>query len=150
MAKNRYKNGGDNRDGGTFVALPHTVLESPALTALSPHGHKLLIDLMAQYRGNNNGDLCAAWKLMQPRGWRSEATLNKAKKELIRVGLIVETRKGARPNKATLYALTWFALDYCNGKLDIAEKGFNRRAYLLYKPTPDGALPTTPAVAVDP
>lgn len=27
-----------------------------------------------------------------------------------------ETRKGARPNKASLYAVTWCALDHCGGK----------------------------------
>ena len=96
----------------------------------------LLLDLAAQYRGNNNGDLQAAWSLMSPRGWKSEATLNKAKKDLIASELIVETRKGARPNKCSLYALTWFALDDCGGKLDMSAQGFPRGAYRLKDPLP--------------
>lgn len=75
-----------------------------------------MLDLAMQYRGDNNGDLGAAWKVMQPRGWRSEETLQKAKRDLIDQGLILETRKGARPNKASLYAVTWCALDHCGGK----------------------------------
>jgi hypothetical protein len=104
-------------------------LDGNAFLALSPHAVKLLIDLGAQYRGDNNGDLCAAWKVMRARRWRSEATLAKAKRELIDSGLIVETRKGARPNKASLYALTWFALDHCGGKLDIGPGGFAYGAF---------------------
>jgi hypothetical protein len=96
----------------------------------------LLIDLFAQYRGDNNGDLSACWKFMQPRGWRSEATLSKAKRQLIDLGLIVETRKGARPNKASLYAVTWCALDHCGGKLDISLQSFPRGAYKLRDPLP--------------
>jgi hypothetical protein len=96
----------------------------------------LLFDLLAQYRGNNNGDLCAAWKLMQPRGWKSEETLHKAKLQLLEAGLMVETRKGARPNKASLYALTWYSLDECGGKLDISVQGFPRGAYKLKDPAP--------------
>ena len=96
----------------------------------------LLWDLAAQYRGDNNGDLCAAWKLMHLRGWKSEETLSKAKRKLLEVGLIVETRKGARPNKCSLFALTWYALDDCKGKLDIAPQSFPRGAYKLKEPHP--------------
>ena len=73
---------------------------------------------------------------MRLRGWRSEATLMKAKRELIELGLIVETRKGARPNKASLYAVTFYALDDCGGKLDITPKAFPRGAYKLRDPMP--------------
>jgi len=45
--------------------------------------------------------------------------------------LIVETRKGWRPNRASLYALTFFALNYCAGKLDFAPAGFPYGAWKL-------------------
>ena len=61
---------------------------------------------------------------MRARGWRSEETLHKAKKELLQAQLIVESRKGGRPNGTTLYALTFFTLDNCGGKLDIRLAGF--------------------------
>lgn len=130
MAQKRYKDARKKRDGGRFVAIPTCVLESNAWIDASPYAVKLLLDLLAQYRGNNNGDLCAAWKLMKRRGWRSEATLHKAKQELLALGLIAETRKGARPNKASLYGVTWAELDECDGKLDISPQAFPRGAYL--------------------
>lgn len=131
--RSRWKESRTKREPGLFVALPHAVLNSAAFLALSPHGVKLLIDLALQYRHDNNGDLCAAWRLMQPRGWRSEETLAKAKKELLEVGLLVETRKGGRPNRASLYALTYYTLDHCNGKLDITPAGFPQGAWRHWK-----------------
>ena len=126
-----FRGGKDKRDGGAFISVPLSVLNSRAYLSLSSYARMLLFDLFAQYRGENNGDLCAAWKFMEPRGWRSEATLQNAKRELIASGLIVETRKGARPNKASLYAATWCALDHCAGKLDITPAEFTRGAYRL-------------------
>lgn len=136
MGAKGFKGAAKKRDGGRFLALPWDVLESRAYLVLSPYAVKLLIDLAAQYRGNNNGDLGMAWKIMRPRGWRSEETLHKAKRELLKAGLIFETRKGARPNKASLYGLTFFDLDYCKGKLDITAQGFPRGAWRLLDPVP--------------
>lgn len=152
MASNsqRWKKAKDKRDGGAFVTIPIAVLQSRAYLDASPYARMLLIDLAMQYRGDNNGDLCAAWKVMQPRGWRSEETLQKAKRELLDLGLIVETRKGARPNKATLYAVTWCALDPCGGKLDLSPTAFPRGAYRLRDPLPpivkNASLTTAPVV----
>ena len=136
MAKGRFKNATDKRDGGAFITLPLSVLDGAAYLSLNAYARMLLFDLAAQYRGDNNGDLCAAWKLMHPRGWKSEETLNKAKRDLLEAGLIVETRKGARPNKCSLFALTWYALDDCGGKLDITAQSFPRGAYRLKDPLP--------------
>ncbi|VVC82515.1 hypothetical protein [Sideroxydans sp. CL21] len=137
MAKKQYKNAAYKRDSGGYVAIPFSVLNSVAYLGLGSHARMLLFDLAAQYRGNNNGNLCAAWKLMHPRGWKSEDTLNKAKRGLLESGLIVETRKGARPNKCSLYALTWFALDDCGGKLDMSAQSFPRGAYRLKDKLPE-------------
>jgi hypothetical protein len=131
MARNRHKS---NRIGEGFVAMPYSVLNSPLFLALSPHALKLLIDVAAQYRGDNNGDLSAAWKLMQPRGWRSEATLHKAKHELLNAGFLYEARKGHRPNVCSLFALTWFAFDD-NEKFDAgARAGFTRNEFRFKAP----------------
>lgn len=152
MARKSFKDAKAKRDGGAFILFPLSVLNSRAYIEASPYARMLLMDLFAQYHGDNNGDLCAAWKLMQPRGWRSEDTLNKAKRDLLDLGLIAETRKGARPNKASLYAVTWLALDYCGGKLDITASSFPRGAYRLRDPMPMpskkiNALTTPPVVA---
>jgi hypothetical protein len=108
------------------------VLNSPQFVVLSPHAVKLLLDVAAQYRGDNNGDLSAAWKLMQPRGWRSQATLHKAKHELLEAGFLFEARKGHRPNVCSLFAVTWFTLDD-NAKFDAGAKARFTRSEFRFK-----------------
>lgn len=150
MGRNRHKG---NRIGEGFIALPYSVLNSPLFVKLSAHAVKLLIDVAAQYRGDNNGDLSAAWKLMRPRGWRSEATLHKAKRELLDNGFLYEARKGRRPNVCSLFALTWAAIDD-NEKFDPGAKaGFTRNEFRFKAPLtvipapPKNAAPTSAAVA---
>ena len=103
----------------SFLGLPHHVLDHDNFRTLSPKATKLLIDIAAQYRGNNNGDLSATLSLMRDRGWNSSDQLEKAKKELIEKDVILVARQGGC-NKANLYALTWFPIDECKGKLDVA------------------------------
>lgn len=132
----KWKSERDKRDGGGFVAIPLSVLDSVAFRQATPHAKALLTDLVAQLRADNNGDLAACWRFMKDRGWQSQTTLLKAKRELIDRGLIVETRMGARPNKASLYAVTWRALDNCAGKLEISPQSFPRGAYRLMDKPP--------------
>jgi hypothetical protein len=140
-ARQRWKAASAKRERGQFLALPRAVLESPAYLGLSPYAVKLLVDLGVQYNGTNNGDLCAVWKFMRRRGWRSQETLAKAKRELLEVQLVVETRKGGRPNRASLYALTFFHLDYCGGKLDVTPIGFPYGGWYRNREVPKGYLP---------
>lgn len=132
----RWKSEREKRDQGGFVAIPLSVLDSVAFRQATPHAKALLMDLTAQLRAENNGDLSACWRFMQTRGWQSQTTLLKAKRELLQRGLIFETRMGARPNKASLYAVTWRALDHCSGKLDIGPQHFPRGAYRLMDAPP--------------
>lgn len=118
-ARNRYKVAQAQRESGGFVALPHSVIRSESYAQLSPHGVKLLNDLLAQYCGNNNGDLCAAWKLMQRRGWKSRDTLSKALGELKDSEWITVTRQGGR-HMPSLYGITFYAINECGGKLDVS------------------------------
>lgn len=108
----------ERREPGGFAALPHCLLESQVCIGLSAHAVKLLIDLLTQFKGFNNGDLCLAWTIMKKRGWKSRDTLNKARRELLDKELILITRYGDR-KRPHLYALTYFAVDECDGKLDI-------------------------------
>lgn len=77
MARTRRKIVGRS-DGGGFFALPNAVLESPNYRMLSAQAVKLLCDLGSQFKGANNGDLCATWSLMHARGWKSRDTLGHA------------------------------------------------------------------------
>src|SRR5512146_1218502 len=89
--RSRYKG---RRESESFIALPHSLIQSPNWGAMSPYAVKLFIDLYGQYRGSNNGDFTAAWSVMKPKGWRSKATLQKALQELEWFGMIDLTRRG--------------------------------------------------------
>lgn len=101
-----------------FFPLDKAMLKSPEWASLTSHTVKLIVDLGVQYQGNNNGDLCAAWSVMRPRGWRSPATLNRSLKDAKGKGFVEVSRQGGR-NKCSLYALTFFPVNECGGKLDI-------------------------------
>jgi hypothetical protein len=133
---------------GAFLALPMALLHCPKFRALSAHGVKLLLDIGSQYNGKNNGDLSAAWKVMKPKGWRSETTLTRAKAELLAAGFIAETRKGHLPNLCSLYGITWQPLNP-NPKLDARAAGFPAGAW-AEMPRPEAAknAPPTPETGV--
>ena len=117
MARSRVKQKG-RMESGSFIQLPHLILESPEYAALSAHAVKALIDLFAQFKGENNGDFTAAWSLMQKRGWKSKAMLYRGLNELIDKGWIIKSRQGGR-HRCSLYAVTWKRVNTCKGKLDI-------------------------------
>lgn len=117
MSRNRIKSKG-RREDGRYAGIPHRVMEAPCYKALSHPAVRVLIELIKQYNGGNNGDLTGAWGVLGKRGLRSRSTINEALKELEAHGLIRKTRQGGK-NKCNLYALTWNAIDDCGGKLDV-------------------------------
>ena len=102
---------GSSRDGGGFVALPWSVLDCQAYRTLSHPAKSLLMEFSRQYVKDNNGRLLASTRFLKNRGWNSADVIHRAKLELIEAGLIYETVKGHRPNKASWYAITWQNLD---------------------------------------
>ena len=104
-------------DSGSFVAMPHAILESETYARLRAPAVKLMLDLYGQYKGSNNGDFAMAWSMMKKRGWRSKDTLYRARDELIDNGFVIQTRQGGK-HQCSLYAVTWQPIDECNGKLD--------------------------------
>jgi len=134
VARNRrYKDAQEKRERGGFVPLSYKMIRSHSYAMLSPHAVKLLNDLMAQYNGYNNGDLCAAWSVMKKRGWRSKSTLWKALKEL-RKGQWIEVARQGGKNRCSLYAFTFFAVDECNGKLEINSTHSPKGTWRLNEP----------------
>lgn len=100
---------------GQFVPLPCVCIQSESFSRLSPHAVKLLMDLLSQYTGFNNGDLAAYWVLMKERGWKSRDTLTKALNELLNGVWIIKTRQGGI-NKCSLFAITVYNIDPCDDK----------------------------------
>ncbi|BEH13262.1 helix-turn-helix domain-containing protein [Marinobacter shengliensis] len=118
MAKDRRARLTGRKGNAPFLSIPHSVLSSDSYNGLDGWSVKLLVDIAGQFKGHNNGDLSAAWSLMQARGWRSKGTLHKALKALLEAGLIEQTRQGGK-NRCSLYAVTWRPIDECKGKLDV-------------------------------
>lgn len=112
-----------------FVAIFRSVFDSLAFAALSPHACKLLLELMAQYKGDNNGNLTVAWSVVSKRGWKSRTTLWRCKSELIDAGFVYVTRKGHMPSTCELLALTWFPLDVSSKFDPEALHCFRAKAY---------------------
>lgn len=83
----------------------------------------MLLGLIRQYRGQNNGDLSASFTQAKLWGINSKTTLAKALDELQTRNLIVRTREGRfiKPGGCcALYALTWQPINECDGKLEVA------------------------------
>jgi hypothetical protein len=117
---NRSKHKG-RAERGTFVLIPHAVIDSEAFRSLSPYGVKLLIDVARQYNGRNNGSLDLGWARMKRCGWVSQDSLAKAKTELAvetisrrqlvhGAGLILQTRPFSK-GRLSLWAITWLPID---------------------------------------
>jgi hypothetical protein len=129
----RFKGAKQKRAAGRFYALPAVVLQSRAYIALSSNAIRLMMDMLEQYRGDDNGRLICTWAHMhEKRGWKSRDTLDKARAELLAAGFLFETVKGQRPNKASWYALTFFALDPNDGH-DASPRSF---PYLAFADSP--------------
>jgi hypothetical protein len=118
MAMTRKKTQG--RSGqGRFVGIPHSVMNHADWPQLSPNAIRLLMELVKQYNGHNNGDLTAAWSIMCNRGFNSKSTLTAAIRCLMSLNFVVRTREGyfCNPGKrCALYAVTWQPINECRGK----------------------------------
>lgn len=136
MPRKRKTKHSERTEKGGFIRLPHSVIRSHTYASLSAYGVKLLVDLANQYNGKNNGDLSLAYSVMKMKGWHSPSTLNKSIKELLAKGLIEVSRKGGR-NSCSLYALTFHAVDECEGKHDIRATHRPKSLWLKNEPIVD-------------
>lgn len=113
--KKRAKLTGRGLDGKFFM-LKDSISRTEQFGLLSGNATKLLVELARQYNGMNNGDMSIPWSRLKHRGWHSKGTIDRAKVELLAGGWIVETRKGGKNHVCSLYAVTWWPVDECNGK----------------------------------
>lgn len=129
--RSNRKKGDSGRDGGGFVALPWSVLDCPAYARLSHPARSLLMEFARQIGKDNNGRLLASGAYLSKRGWKSDDVIDRAKKDLLAKGFIFQTVQGQRPNKASWFAVTWFALTpspaYDPGVLVAFERGAYRK-----------------------
>lgn len=129
---------------GSWLPMPLDFLRSRAAAELSPHGTKLLLDVLALLGPNatRNGDVSLTPKTMAARGWSGRETLSAAVRELIQHGLLVRTRHGSRLS-CSLFAVTLYPLDCDLDKLDVrpgcytTSGTWNADGALLKPPTED-------------
>lgn len=121
---------------GGFVALPYSVLDSPAWAAASYTDRALLIDIARQCAGDNNGRLLASRAYLAGKGWRSAGVIHRSTQNLLALGLIHQTVQGHRPNKASWFAVTWRLLDPHPDYDRAAAATFVRGSYLNVTPAP--------------
>lgn len=120
----------DRRNKKTrFVALPFDVIDSRAYMQLSGSAVRLLVDLVRQFNGANNGDLQASPAPMKARGWAGKS-LQRAKLELLASGLIEKTRRGGLNNGPSLYALTWRPINEKRGRWPLEVKPTKTPSFL--------------------
>lgn len=115
--RSREKHKG-RRESGTFVAIPHAVMDGANWRQCSATAIKMLCDVARQYNGRNNGDLCAARSILGPYGWTAPETVSFALKELRHYGFILLTRQGGL-HAPSLFALAWHPIHDCGGKLEM-------------------------------
>lgn len=108
MAKRDYKAPKDPR--GAHMRVYCDVFDSAAWACLSGCGRDAYLALLRQKGSTNNGNLALTIKVARRFGIKSEATLVKALRELLALGLIAVTRKGGCTKGgqkiATLYRFT--------------------------------------------
>jgi hypothetical protein len=94
----------------SYAAIEHRVIDSPAFADLSHSSIRLLLIMVRQLTGTNNGQLQATWSYCKPRGLGSENTLRVAIAELISHGFIYRTRSRGPNKQWAKYAVTWVSI----------------------------------------
>ncbi len=123
MAKSKLQKAKGRRESGAFAPIPCSALNHRNMYMLSSKANKLLLLMLSKIRFKtggpvNNGDISIPWSDARSKGWRSKQTLQKARDELLYYGFITLTRQGGL-NQCSLYAITWWSIDECKGKLDV-------------------------------
>ena len=117
-----------------FAGIPNRVMDNPSFHALSANAVRLLLWFAYQYKGNNNGKLCAVHSQLHDKGFKSKSTLSAALKELLQNDFI-ELSKGSGLGKngrtPNYYALTYESVDEIRGfEMDIKPSNKARRTFI--------------------
>ena len=116
--------------------IPYSLLESQAYVKLKPTGRALLLELLMQYNGSNNGDLSIPRsRLFKERGFSSSHTIKNSLEQLVEHGLIVVTKEAMRVGtafqKTKLYALTWKPIDECQNQFGVSKHDYGSAPHPL-------------------
>lgn len=120
---------------GSYTPVPHAVLDCAAMMGASHTARSLLFELLRQHNGRNNGHLQCATSWLRRRGWLSVDTVIRARKELVKRGLLVQTRHGGLNNGPSQFALSWLPVSDFSG-LDISSREYHPGAWRNLDPLP--------------
>lgn len=129
-------------EGQVYFGIPLTVMDSVAFMGASHTARSLLLEVLRQHNGRNNGHLHITMSWLRKRGWSSSDTVTRAKDELLERRLIVQTRQGGR-TKPSLFAVSWLHITNLTG-LDILPGDYRPGAYAWMNKLP---MPKTRKVA---
>lgn len=119
LCEDDVKQEASNHHSAEYLDIPEDCVQHENFGRLSGRSVKLLINIAAQYDGSNNGDLSATLSQLKTRGWSSSETLRLALDELLHYGWIKLSRHGGLGMGPNLYAVTWWPIDECAGKIHI-------------------------------
>lgn len=120
---------------GRYTPLPHLLLDSTAFMGASHRTRSLVLELMRQHNGQNNGHLHLTLAWLKKRGWASVDGIQKSKEEALERGLIIKTREGGLNLGPDRYALTWLPITNFVG-LDFSQKDYHPGRYLVMDKLP--------------
>lgn len=108
----RRKQLADNRAdtrGGGWAGIPHVVIDSPAYRHLSLWARAVLIEIVREFNGYNNGTIALSFdQFCQRLGNSNRRALSRSIAELVEHGLIAVEAEGEwKPRLAREYRLTW-------------------------------------------
>ena len=104
----RFERNKGRKEFGRFIALPCTVIDSPAFLTLPVLARALYVDMRRQFKGANNGLIVATQSTLERYGW-PRSTVRKYLPLLIERELITQTRQGGIASMSKiccLYAFT--------------------------------------------
>lgn len=120
---------------GSFTPLPHALLDSVAFMGASDRAKALLLELIRQHNGRNNGQMQLSIGWLRKRGWTSASAIQLAKSELLERGLAILTKRGGLNAGPDRYAVTWLNIsDYAG--LDLKQGTFAPGAWRFADPPP--------------
>lgn len=132
-----------NKGSSLYAPIDFDVIDSLAFADLTGEEIRLLLLVVRQWNGKNNGQLQATFSFCKRRGVRSQTTLQKSIASLISHGLLVRTRGHGismvdGKNIPAKYAITWRPLCDKQHRTGLFVHGFIKNAYQKWKPDKKG------------
>lgn len=119
---------------GRYAAVPHAVMNSTAFMGASYAARALLLELVLQHAGRNNGHFVLATGWLRRRGWNSSDMVQRAKSELITRQLAIKTRLGGLNAGPDLWAVTWLPISDYSGLTEVTAKTYHPGAWHFLNP----------------